>query len=69
MQQEGLASVFLPRPASHCRASMFPCVEAPLGESTVLSAVCVCVCVRARAVLLTRVDGFLMSWPLLRREG
>ena len=38
MQQEGAASVFLPRPASHVRASMLPCVEAPLSKSTALMA-------------------------------
>ena len=36
MQQEGVASVFLPRPASLVRASVLPCVEAPMSESTVL---------------------------------
>ena len=41
MQQEGVASVLLPHPASPVRASVLPCVEAPMSESTV----CVCVCV------------------------
>ena len=35
MQQEGVASVFLPHPASFARASVLPCVEAPMSESTV----------------------------------
>ena len=34
----GVESVFLPQPASRLRAAMLPCVEAPLGESTVLLA-------------------------------
>ena len=38
MQQEGMASVPLPQPASHLHASLPPCVEAPLRESTVLVA-------------------------------
>ena len=38
MQQEGVAFVFLPQVASHIRASVLPCVEAPMCESTVLVA-------------------------------
>ena len=38
MQQEGVVSVLIPHPAPRCRAFMLPCVEAPMGESTVLSA-------------------------------
>ena len=38
-QQEGVGSVLLPPPASHLRASVLPFVGAPMGESTVLSAV------------------------------
>ena len=38
MQQEGLVSVLLPHPASLVRASVLPCVEAPMGESTMLLA-------------------------------
>ena len=38
MQQEGVGLVFLPRLASLVRAPVFPCVEAPLGESVVLLA-------------------------------
>ena len=64
--------MFLPRPASHVRASMLPCVEAPLSESTVLMAdagtqptgstgarVCVCVC-----VMCVRVVPFLPGLPV-----
>ena len=29
--------MFLPHPASHIRASVHPCVEAPMGESTLLA--------------------------------
>ena len=36
MQQEGLVSMLLPRPATIVRASVLPCVEAPMSESTVL---------------------------------
>ena len=39
MQQEGVAAVFLLRLASHLGASVLPCVEAPVGESTPLLAV------------------------------
>ena len=39
MQQEGVVPVLLPHPASRLRAPVCPCVEAHLGESTVLSAV------------------------------
>ena len=39
MQQEGVASLLLPLPASRFRAPVLPCVEAPLSESTVLNAV------------------------------
>ena len=38
MQQEGVASMFLPHPASLVRASVLPCVGAPMSESTVLLA-------------------------------
>ena len=38
MQQEGVVSVFRPHPASLARASVLPCVEAPMSESTVLLA-------------------------------
>ena len=38
-EQEGVATVLLPRPARHIRAPMCPCAEAPLSGSTVLSAV------------------------------
>jgi hypothetical protein len=37
VQQEGVASVFPPQPASHVCASVPPCVEAPMSESTVLA--------------------------------
>ena len=38
MQQEGVVSMLLLRPASHVHASVLPCVEAPMSESTVLAA-------------------------------
>ena len=38
MQQEGVASVLLPHPASPVCASVLPCVEAARSESTVLVA-------------------------------
>ena len=38
MQQEGVASVLLPLPASRFRSPVLPCMEAPLGESIVLYA-------------------------------
>ena len=39
MQQEGVASVFLPRPASPFHAFVRSLVEAPSGESTVRLAI------------------------------
>ena len=61
-KQEGVVSVLLPHPASHLRAFVLPCVEAPLrvhcagggrgGSAHRIRwsscAVCVCVCVCAR---------------------
>ena len=38
MQQEGVASMLILQPASPVRASVLPCVEAPMSESIVLSA-------------------------------
>ena len=38
MQQEGAVSALLPHP-SRLRLTVLPCVEAPLGESTVLFAI------------------------------
>ena len=39
MQQEGVAAVLLPRPTSYLHVRVLPCVEAPMGESTLLPAV------------------------------
>ena len=55
MQQEGLASVLLLHPASLFRASVLPCVEAPMSESTVL---CVCVCVCVTPILFSQINSF-----------